>query len=91
MRTPRQEPGSTSFCGVVGLKPTYGLVSRYGVVAMASSTDTIGPLTRTVADAALVLDVISGQDPADATTIERQAEPYTTDWKPGKDGGGGTT
>ncbi len=73
-----------SFSGVVGLKPTYGLVSRYGVVAMASSTDTIGPLTRSVADAALVLDVMSGQDPADATTIERQAEPYTTTWRSGK-------
>lgn len=61
-----------SFCGAVGLKPTYGLVSRSGVVAMASSTDVIGPLTRTVEDAALVLDVMAGQDPLDGTTIQRQ-------------------
>jgi aspartyl-tRNA(Asn)/glutamyl-tRNA(Gln) amidotransferase subunit A len=61
------------FCGVVGLKPTYGAVSRYGVVAMASSTDVIGPLTRTVEDAELVMRVISGQDPKDGTTI---ASPY---------------
>lgn len=64
-----------AFCGVVGLKPTYGLVSRYGVIAMASSTDVIGPLTRTVDDAATVMDVIAGVDVADATTIER-AEKY---------------
>jgi len=65
-----------AFCGAVGLKPTYGLVSRSGVVAMASSTDVIGPLTRTVADAALVLDVMAGKDPLDATTIDRISEPY---------------
>ena len=65
-----------SLTGTVGLKPTYGLVSRYGVVAMASSTDTIGPITRSVADTALVLDVLAGKDPADATTIER-APRYT--------------
>lgn len=61
-----------SFCGAVGYKPTYGLVSRYGVVAMASSTDVIGPLTRTVEDAAVVLDVMAGKDPRDSTTIDRQ-------------------
>lgn len=66
-----------NFCGVVGLKPTYGLVSRYGVVAMASSTDVIGPLTRTVADAAIVLDVMSGRDKFDGTTIERDEKTYT--------------
>src|SRR5439155_4889473 len=60
-----------SFVGCVGYKPTYGLVSRSGVVAMASSTDVIGPLTRTVADAALVLEVMSGRDQLDSTTIER--------------------
>lgn len=65
-----------AFCGVVGLKPTYGLVSRSGVVAMASSTDVIGPLTQTVEDAALVLDVVSGQDPLDSTTIDRDHRPY---------------
>ncbi len=66
-----------SYCGAVGLKPTYGLVSRSGVVAMASSTDVIGPLTRTVADAALVLDVMAGQDASDATTIEADSAGYT--------------
>lgn len=66
-----------SFCGTVGLKPTYGLVSRYGVVAMASSTDVIGPLTKTTEDAALVLDIISGRDIFDSTTIERDTESYT--------------
>lgn len=65
-----------SFCGVVGLKPTYGLVSRYGVVAMASSTDVIGPLARRVEDAALVLDIISGRDQFDSTTIERDEKSY---------------
>lgn len=65
-----------AFSGVVGLKPTYGLVSRSGVVAMASSFDTIGPLTRSVADAALVLDVMAGRDPLDATTIERSDGSY---------------
>lgn len=66
-----------SFTGSVGYKPTYGLVSRSGVVAMASSTDVIGPLTRTVEDAAVVLDVMAGKDPLDSTTIERDPQPYT--------------
>lgn len=66
-----------AFCGAVGLKPTYGLVSRSGVVAMASSTDVIGPLTRTVEDAAIVLDVLAGKDPLDGTTIERDKTSYT--------------
>ncbi len=66
-----------SFSGCVGYKPTYGLVSRSGVVAMASSTDVIGPLTRTVSDAALVLDVMAGRDVLDSTTIERDAQPYS--------------
>lgn len=66
-----------AFCGAVGYKPTYGLVSRSGVVAMASSTDVIGPLTRTVADAALVLDVMSGRDELDSTTIERDKQDYS--------------
>lgn len=66
-----------SFCGAVGLKPSYGLVSRSGVVAMASSTDCIGPLARSVEDAALVLDVISGQDELDSTTVERDTQAYT--------------
>lgn len=66
-----------SFTGAVGYKPTYGLVSRSGVVAMASSTDTIGPLTRTVEDTALVLDVMAGRDDLDSTTIERDTANYT--------------
>lgn len=65
-----------SFCGAVGYKPTYGLVSRSGVVAMASSLDVIGPLTRTVEDAALVLDVMAGRDSLDSTTIDRNESGY---------------
>lgn len=61
-----------SFCGAVGYKPSYGLVSRYGVVAMASSTDVIGPITKTVSDAAYVLDVMAGRDQFDGTTVERE-------------------
>ena len=59
-----------AFCGIVGLKPTYGRVSRYGLLAFASSLDQIGPLTRTVGDAALVLDVLAGHDPRDATSAD---------------------
>jgi aspartyl-tRNA(Asn)/glutamyl-tRNA(Gln) amidotransferase subunit A len=66
-----------SFTGCVGYKPTYGLVSRSGVVAMASSTDVIGPLARSVGDAALVLDVMAGRDDMDGTTIERDTAAYT--------------
>ena len=58
-----------AMCGVVGVKPTYGLVSRYGLVAFASSLDQVGPLAATVADAALALEVIAGHDPADSTSI----------------------
>lgn len=63
-----------SYCGVVGFKPTYGLVSRYGVVAMASSTDVIGPFARNAQDTAIVLDVLAGRDAFDGTTIERQKQ-----------------
>lgn len=68
-----------SFTGCVGLKPTYGLVSRSGVVAMASSLDCIGPITNSVEDAALVLDVMSGCDPLDSTTIESDPNGYAVD------------
>ena len=60
-----------ALCGVVGLKPTYGTVSRYGLVAFASSLDQIGPFATTVADAALLFDVIGGHDPADSTSLNR--------------------
>jgi aspartyl-tRNA(Asn)/glutamyl-tRNA(Gln) amidotransferase subunit A len=66
-----------AFCGVVGLKPTYGRVSRWGVVAFASSLDQVGPLTRTVADAALVLEVIAGLDPRDSTSLDVPVPTYT--------------
>jgi len=60
-----------SWCGVVGLKPTFGLVSRYGLIAMASSTDSPGPITKTVGDAEIILDVIQGQDGLDVTSTSR--------------------
>lgn len=66
-----------SFCNVVGLKPAYGRVSRYGVISMASSVDTIGHFTKTVEDSALFLNVTSGKDPMDATTIEKDMKDYT--------------
>ncbi len=66
-----------AYCGVVGLKVTYGLVPRTGVIAMASSFDTVGPLANSVEDAALVLQVMAGRDGSDATSIERDDAPYT--------------
>jgi aspartyl-tRNA(Asn)/glutamyl-tRNA(Gln) amidotransferase subunit A len=74
-----------AFCGVVGLKPTYGRVSRWGVVAFASSLDQVGPLTRTVRDSALVLEAIAGLDPRDSTSLDapvpRYADALTGDVK----------
>lgn len=67
-----------SFCGVYGLKPSYGLVSRRGVVAMASSTDCVGPLANSPEDIALILDIISGKDSLDSTTVEKPILDYTT-------------
>ena len=66
-----------ALCGIVGLKPTYGLVSRFGLVAFASSLDQIGPLTRDVTDSALVLNAISGYDPSDSTSIRFDGPDYT--------------
>lgn len=63
-----------AWCGVVGFKPTYGRVSRYGVVAMCSSTDSPGPLTKTVYDSALVTQIIGGKDPNDATSSDRPVD-----------------
>jgi aspartyl-tRNA(Asn)/glutamyl-tRNA(Gln) amidotransferase subunit A len=68
-----------SFCGCIGFKPTYGLVSRSGVVAMASSTDVIGPLARSVEDAALILEVMASPDELDSTTIARQDDYISLD------------
>ncbi len=73
-----------SWCGVVGLKPTYGRVSRYGVVAMGSSLDCPGPLTRTVEDAAYLLGLIAGHDPYDATSSEKPVGNYRELMKSGK-------
>jgi len=66
-----------ALCGCVGVKPTYGRVSRYGLVAFASSLDQIGPLTKDVRDAALLMNVISGVDPCDSTTLDEPAPDYT--------------
>lgn len=67
-----------SFCGVVGLCPSYGLVSRYGLMDYANSLDKIGPIAENVSDAALLLEVIAGYDAHDSTSLQRKAEPYTT-------------
>lgn len=71
-----------AYCGVVGVKPTYGAVSRYGVVAMASSLDVVGPLAQTVEDAALVTSIIAGQDAHDATTIELEETDFAQTARP---------
>jgi aspartyl-tRNA(Asn)/glutamyl-tRNA(Gln) amidotransferase subunit A len=65
-----------SYCGVVGLKPTYGRVSRYGLIAYASSLDQVGPLTRDVSDCAILLQVISGFDPRDSTSVDQPVPDY---------------
>ena len=76
--------GPASWCGIVGLKPTYGRVSRYGVIAMGSSLDSPGPLTKTVDDAAYLLSLIAGYDPYDATTTSAPTEDYLTEAHTGR-------
>ncbi|MHA1749700.1 MAG: Asp-tRNA(Asn)/Glu-tRNA(Gln) amidotransferase subunit GatA [Promethearchaeota archaeon] len=70
-----------SFSGVVGLKPTYGRVSRYGLIAFANSLDQIGPITKCVHDAALMLEIISGKDPLDSTSTDVKVDNYTEEIK----------
>ncbi|MEL7142123.1 MAG: Asp-tRNA(Asn)/Glu-tRNA(Gln) amidotransferase subunit GatA [Cyanobacteria bacterium J06643_4] len=70
-----------SFCGIVGMKPTYGLVSRFGLVAFASSLDQIGPFGRTVEDTAILLGAIAGHDPRDATSLNVKIPDYTKSLK----------
>ncbi|HUQ84962.1 MAG TPA: Asp-tRNA(Asn)/Glu-tRNA(Gln) amidotransferase subunit GatA [Candidatus Limnocylindrales bacterium] len=70
-----------SWCGVVGLKPTFGRVSRYGVVAMGSSLDSPGPITKTVEDSAIILQILAGQDPHDATTSPLKVPDYLKNMK----------
>src|SRR6266481_5079077 len=75
-----------SYCGVVGMKPTYGRVSRYGVIAYASSLDQVGPFARTVDDCALLLGVLAGHDPRDSTSLDRPVPDYTPALRAGVDG-----
>ncbi|HEX2947661.1 MAG TPA: Asp-tRNA(Asn)/Glu-tRNA(Gln) amidotransferase subunit GatA [Clostridia bacterium] len=75
-----------SFCGVVGMKPTYGTVSRYGLIAFASSLDQIGPLTKDVRDSALVLGAITGQDHRDSTSVPHPVNDFTSEIEKGVEG-----
>lgn len=75
-----------AFCGCVGLKPSYGRVSRYGLVAFASSLDQIGPITKTVEDSALILQAMAGKDPMDSTSLDEPVPDYTADLNKGVKG-----
>ena len=75
-----------AFCGCVGLKPSYGRVSRYGLTAYASSLDQVGPLTRTVADAAALLQVLAGPDPMDSTSVDAPVPNYREEMRLGLEG-----
>ena len=75
-----------SFCSVVGLKPTYGLISRYGLISYANSIEQIGPMTKNVKDSAFLLNVISGQDVNDDTTIDNKNPDYLQDIESGIEG-----
>ncbi|MDO9042692.1 MAG: Asp-tRNA(Asn)/Glu-tRNA(Gln) amidotransferase subunit GatA [Desulfocapsaceae bacterium] len=75
-----------SLCGIVGIKPTYGLVSRYGLVAFASSLDQVGPLTRDVTDCALMLNAISGYDPKDSTSVRQEVPDFSSSLTKGLQG-----
>ena len=75
-----------SFCSVVGYKPTYGLISRYGLISYANSIEQIGPLTKTVEDLAFILNIISGLDTNDNTTVDNNKENYLLDLKSGIEG-----
>ena len=75
-----------SFCSVVGYKPTYGLISRYGLISYSNSIEQIGPMTKTVEDTAFLLNIITGKDPQDNTTVDNQGEDYLKDIDSGVEG-----
>ncbi|MFQ6025685.1 MAG: amidase, partial [Nitrosopumilaceae archaeon] len=75
-----------SFCSLVGYKPTYGLISRYGLISYSNSMEQIGPITKTVEDTAFLLNIVAGQDPNDNTTFDNKCEDYTKDLDAGVEG-----
>ena len=75
-----------SFCSLVGYKPTYGLISRYGLISYSNSIEQIGPITKTVEDTAFLLNIVAGQDPNDNTTFDNKCEDYTKDLDAGVEG-----
>ena len=81
IRYGRLHQAAAGHCGIVGLKPTYGRVSRYGLVAFASSLDQIGPMAQTVEDAAILLQAISGHDPKDSTSTDQPCRTLKPRWE----------